>query len=90
VIEPDRRLGDAMPEFSQRKLSGRAVEQPRAQALLKPRDGARNRRNRYGQRTRCARKGPFFHDLGEHRESFEIRQPRHKYSCNNEFQSFLF
>ena len=63
--------------------SRRAIDQSRAQTCLNPADGLGDRR--FGKlQLRCRPgKGAHFHDFGEDRQAFEIRQLGHESECGN-------
>ena len=72
-----------MTEIRKRQTPRRAVEKPRAKPLLQPADAARDRRHRQAEHARGSGKGALLRDFGEHRQTFEIRNFRHRQSCND-------
>jgi hypothetical protein len=70
----------------------RAVDEPRAQPRLDPADGFRDGGFGQLQLRRRPREGAKFHDLGENRQPFEVRQSGHLVSDSEtmSFDSFYF
>lgn len=83
-------LRQRMADFRQGEPAGSAVEQPGAEPILEPADRPRDGGDRHAQGAGGTGEGAFLRHLGEHRQSFEIWELRHRQICNDEFQPFLF
>jgi hypothetical protein len=69
----------------------RAVDEPRAQPRLNPADGLGDGRLGKLQLRRCPGERAGFHDLGEDRKPFEVRQSGHVLDSETmSFDSFYF